>query len=246
MMSMQLMTASISQKGGRDTNEDYCEFIVHKGYYCWVVADGLGGHTAGEVASKTAVKGLIEAFKNDPSIMPEAISGYVEGANRCLLAAIQDNPHYTAMMTTIVFAISDGELATWGHVGDSRLYVFREGRVLHQTKDHSFVQAMVDRGEITPSEARVHKYRNWLLSALGGREDYKFTIFKDKVIRLLSGDALLLCTDGLWEHLTEVEMLSDLAKSKTPEQWLNYMVLRLKARALEGHDNYTAIAVICY
>jgi len=241
-MNLKFRTAFLSDKGGRKTNEDYCESLSYNGFFCWVVADGLGGHSSGEIASKTAVRSIIESFRNNQSVETKTIRGYIESASDAISGLIKEEPEKADMMTTVVILISDTKKAVWGHVGDSRLYLFRDGRVLSQTKDHSLVQKLLDIGEINRQEMRSHPYRNRLLSAVGGERVVKFTLL-DNPIELMKGDAFLLCTDGLWEYVSEIEMIADLARSLNPDDWLKQLQRRVVSRAKARHDNYTAIAI---
>lgn len=242
-MSLKFRTAQLSQKGGRDTNEDYCESLSYNDSYCWVVADGLGGHSSGEVASRTAVKSIIESFKNNQSLKAKTIKRYIEDASTTIAELVKNYPEKAGMMTTVVVMISDAKKAIWGHVGDSRLYMFRDGRVFYQTKDHSLVQRLLDSGEITQQEMRSHPDRNRLLSAIGGESVFKTAIL-DEPIELEKGDSFLLCTDGIWEYISEIEMIADLARAQSPDDWLKQLQVRVLSKATDRHDNYTAIAIM--
>lgn len=130
----------------------------------------------------------------------------------------------------------------WGHVGDSRLYHFRNGVVAFQTKDHSVPQTLVNAGDITKEQIRTHPDRNRILRAVGNPDGVKPTIL-DASRKIQRGDAFLLCTDGFWEYVTETEMAVDLAKSATPKDWLGWMELRLIGKVETGYDNYSALAL---
>jgi len=146
------------------------------------------------------------------------------------------------MRTTLALLISDLRLALWAHVGDSRIYHFRDGRIAHQTADHSVPQMLANAGDISPDDIRGHIDRSRLLQALGQDEPVRATVLESPV-QLESGDAFLLCTDGWWEYVTELEMQIDLAKSAGPDDWLGYMMDRILSRAEGEFDNYTALGV---
>jgi serine/threonine protein phosphatase PrpC len=114
---------------------------------------------------------------------------------------------------------------------------------LSQTRDHSVPQALADAGEIDPTEVRGHPDRAVLLRTVGHPEGVQPTV-SPAPVPLESGDALLICTDGFWELVTETAMAVDLAKSATPDEWLTRLEIRLLARARPGHDNYTAMALL--
>ena len=233
-----LTTAAISHAGGREGNED--AWGQRGG--CWVVADGLGGHGGGEVASELAVRGTLDALADAPLPSGEALQGVILELNRAIQAAQQRDPRLERMRTTLVVLACDGRRACWAHVGDSRLYHLRGGRIASQTVDHSVPQALARAGEIRPDEIRFHEDRNRLLRTLGNEEEARPSVLGSPVL-LESNDAFLLCTDGFWELVTEAEMEVTLAKAATPQDWLTAMTTRLLARAEPGHDNYTAVAV---
>lgn len=237
MSAFSFTTAKVSDAGGRGYNEDCCE---QRGN-CWVLADGLGGHGGGEVASRLAVDAVLAALAGVPP-SAAAIVHAVQAANGALHRQQRTNPSIERMRTTLVMLASDGATALWGHVGDSRLYHFRNGRVAAQTEDHSVPQAMVRAGELRPAEIRHHEDRNRLLRTLGNDEEPRPTLIPGPV-QLATGDAFLLCTDGFWEYVTETEMEITLAKATDPANWLHIMTRRLLERAEPDHDNYTAMAV---
>ncbi len=241
---MSFLTDCVSRVGGREANEDYCDFWELESAACWVVADGLGGHHGGATASRIAVEAVKASFHADPEFSSAALRRHLEAAQRDILKAQKEQPALSAMRTTIVVAITDLHNILWAHVGDSRLYVFEGGRVVFCTKDHSVVQAMVNAGELSPDNARHHEDRNRLLRSLGNSDGDLRPSIRDERWPLYRGTALLLCTDGLWEHVTEHEMAVDLAKAGSAQDWLARMEGRLLERVAEGHDNYTGLAVL--
>jgi serine/threonine protein phosphatase PrpC len=241
---MSFLTDSLSRVGGREANEDYCDFRELENVACWVVADGLGGHRGGETASRIAVDAVLASFSADPEFSSAALHRHLEAAQRDILKAQKEQPVLSSMRTTIVVAITDHHNILWAHAGDSRLYVFEGGRVVFCTKDHSVVQAMVNAGELSPGDARHHEDRNRLLRTLGNGDGDLRPSVRDEKWPLSRGTALLLCTDGFWEHVTEDEMEVDLAKAGSARDWLARMEGRLLERVGEDHDNYTALAVL--
>jgi PPM family protein phosphatase len=237
MSGFSFTTAVVSHAGGRDYNEDACD---HRDG-CWVLADGLGGHGGGEVASRIAVDTVLRSLGHTAPTRA-GIERAVQAANDALHAQQQANHRLEGMRTTLVILASDGCTALWAHVGDSRLYHFRNREILSQTEDHSVPQALVKAGEIRPGDIRHHEDRNRLLRTLGADEKPRPTLLPAPA-PLASGDAFLLCTDGFWEYVSEQEMEVTLAKSATPEDWLQLMIGRLLADAEPDNDNYTAMAV---
>jgi PPM family protein phosphatase len=240
MSRLTFTTASISNAGGRDHNEDCCD---HRGD-CWVLADGLGGHGGGEVASRLAVQSVLASLADVPPSAAGIVQA-VQAANHALHREQQTDPALERMRTTLVILASDGSSALWGHVGDSRLYHFRGGRLVAQTEDHSVPQAMVKAGEMRAADIRRHEDRNRLLRTLGNNEEPRPTLVRS-LVPLARGDAFLLCSDGFWEYVTETDMEITLAKAADPDHWLAQMTRRLIALAEPEHDNYTAMAVFVH
>jgi len=128
------------------------------------------------------------------------------------------------------------------HSGDSRAYLFRGGAIVARTTDHSLVQQMVAGGMLDEEGARLHPQRNMLLSALGSVDEAPDIAVSDRM-RLLPGDVLLLCSDGVWEPLGDECLVDTLHASRTPSQWTELLDAQIKANAKPGHDNYTALVL---
>lgn len=230
----------LSHAGGRRTNQDCAGWRSEGGVTCWVLADGLGGHASGEVASEAAVEGALAAFASEPGTGEVALRRSIQRAQRVVRSLQEASPNLDSMRTTIVVLTADDDSARWAHVGDSRLYVFRGHQVVARTSDHSVPQALVEAGEISPADVRGHPDRNRLLRAIGGNEMPRATLSETRPVA--PGDAFLLCSDGFWELVEEEEMQQDLAAADSPEAWLAAMEIRLCARASGHHDNYSALA----
>lgn len=239
---MRFKTTPISKTGGREINQDYCGWLEIGKNCCWVVADGLGGHRGGEIASRTAVTAALESFRRRPELSREALEQHIVSAQACILKLQLQDSELKGMRTTIVILASDSRHFLWAHVGDSRLYYFHRNRIAAQTQDHSVPQMMALARDITPDQIRFHPDRNRVLRCLGEKGETRPDI-PSKKGRLRRGDAFLLCTDGFWEFVTESEMEVDLAEAETPVAWLERAEARLLARATDEHDNYSAIAV---
>jgi len=235
-------TASVSDTGGRKNNEDFHGHLTLQNGGCWVVADGLGGHRGGEVASKLAVEEILESFKDHPEASPSALRRHLEVANQAIISHQEEKSSLSSMRTTVVLLVIESDRVLWAHLGDSRLYHFRNGRIIFQTSDHSVPQAMANAGDILPEEIRFHEDRNRLLRVLGKEDDFRPEI-EQQEHSVRQGDVFLLCTDGFWEYVLEAEMEEDLSASNRIEEWLKMMEARILERADEKHDNYTATAV---
>jgi len=234
--------AHIANRGGRDHNEDHALSYADGEAFCWVVADGLGGHGGGEEASRIACETVVRNFQSNPGVSPDAVQAYLRNADDAVRREQQANPALARMRSTIVILAANATHAVAGHVGDSRLYHFRDGRLFGQTRDHSVPQSLVDAGELAPAAIRHHEDRSRLLRALGEQQPARATVYSTP-LSIGSGDVFLLCTDGFWENVLEVEMELDLAKSRTAADWLARMENRLQERVDGSHDNYTAVAV---
>jgi len=238
--------AGMSKAGGREANEDrHDSWCAEDGSFgCWVVADGLGGHRGGEIASSLAAKAIAEYFKRYRNFSPEAILHAFGLAQDAILHKQKEELELASMRTTAVVLLIEGRFALWGHVGDSRLYHFREDNWLFQTRDHSVTQAFYDAGRISTEEIRTDENRSRLTRVLGKDEPVQPEVLK-KPIELTAKDSLLLCTDGLWEHMDDGLMKSDLGDTwaVSPQEWLERLEKRLLCTAEGEFDNYTACAV---
>jgi PPM family protein phosphatase len=235
-------TAMLSAVGGRESNQDSCDWRQVNQHACWVVADGLGGHKAGELASETAVRVVLDSFSRNPECSRHALQVYISAAQSTLRRLQEENTALTGMRTTLVALVTDSKKVLWAHIGDSRLYQFQSCRLVARTEDHSVLQVLVNSGSVSSDAVRGHSDRNRLLRSLGNSGSPQPTVLEQSR-PLCVGDVFLLCTDGFWEYVLETEMLADLAASSSPEQWLERSELRLLRRVSGKHDNYSAIAV---
>ncbi len=235
-------TATLSAPGGRAENEDSVGYRMAGDAGCWALADGLGGHRGGEIASRLAVDAVIASFEENSSVTEEALAVHIARANRAVIDGQKANAELVHMRTTIAMMIASPEAAMWAHAGDSRLYWLRGGKIQEQTRDDSVPQRLADAGEITADQIRFHEDRSRLLNSLGAREQVAASH------RAMPGvpepsDAFLLASDGFWECVTESEMENDFCNSASSETWIGKMEARVKERAAADHDNYSAIAV---
>jgi serine/threonine protein phosphatase PrpC len=236
---MRIEIASYSYQGGREYNEDSVRCFEKDGICIAVVADGLGGHGGGQRASHIAATTVAGLYLQNPRLETETIRQIFDRANDEVLKI--QTPTQKMKSTGAALFVKDGAV-TWGHAGDSRLYHFTDGRLITQTSDHSVSQMAVFSGEITQAQIRHHDDRNRVLKAFGGGEELGAEIASPQTLE--SGfHVFLLCTDGFWEYVLETEMEIDLAKSISPEEWINAMIQRLSRRAPRDNDNFSAAAV---
>lgn len=234
-----------SRIGGRQLNEDRLGHQHTSDALMLVVADGLGGHGHGEVAAEAAVRSIGATFQRQarPRLeFPQAfLADALAGAHTAILAQtslrkLDDMPRTTC----VVCVVQDG-VAYWAHAGDSRLYVARNGRILMRTRDHSRVQALIDRGAISEEEARSHPTRNALTSCLGGDNDPQFAFAEP--LRLKHGDVLMLCTDGVWGPLADEAPLA-LLSQRDPAQAAPALLDRIEASAGANRDNLSLLLMV--
>jgi protein phosphatase len=231
-----MKTFSITHQGRvRDKNEDMCfvkEFA--DGTALLGVFDGLGGETAGEKASERA-KESMEEFNPLSQSMERHLVELMQIANRSILDMVDEVPDLQGMGTTMTIAYVGNGTVTWAHVGDSRLYVFREGELERVTEDDTIPGLLLAEGEIDQEEARIHPLKNVLFDCLG-RGDFEAHAGR---FEIQEEDILLLSTDGLHDEVPEKEMISILLLNKDLQGKLEALV----SAALDagGSDNITVV-----
>lgn len=232
-----LSTFCRTRPGGRAENEDACGMKAGPGRLVMVAADGLGGQGDGGAASRLAVQELCGCGTAGPLPGEAELRAAFDQANGAILARQRNARH---MKTTAVYLCAAEDQAVWGHIGDSRLYHFFDGKILDYTLDHSVSQMAVLLGEITREQIPGHADRSRLLRALGCEQIEPS--FRTGV-RLEPGlHAFLLCTDGFWEYVPERRMEQALGPGRDAGRWGEEMCSYLEAHCRPGHDNYTAVA----
>ena len=214
----------------RERNED--SILVDPPLY--VVADGMGGHRGGQVASRVALETLEALAAEGRGTLPD----HVRGANRAVWDRSVEDERLAGMGTTLTAARVDGASALIAHVGDSRAYLLRDGELRQLTADHTLVARMVQSGEITEAEAEVHPHKNVLTRALGTDEQVEVD---EDTIELLDGDRLLLCSDGLTGMVTEDQIQAILENSEQPQQAADRLVKA--ANRAGGIDNISVVVL---
>ena len=232
----------------RANNED--NFGYDSRYGIFVVCDGMGGQAAGEVASKMGVDILLDYFRKlglpakDTAASTQAASGAkslasaIQIANRTIFQAGQEQNGHGGMGSTIVAALVRGNSLAIGHVGDSRIYLIRQGTIQQLTQDHSLVMEQVRRGYITLEQAQKSEMQNIILRALGSEESVEADV---EELVTLPGDLLLMTSDGLTRHVNDEEILATVRESPDLEQVCNELVETAKQRG--GDDNITCLLV---
>ena len=223
----------------RKANEDSCGFAETPNGHLFVVCDGMGGHVGGATASKIAVESIIDYFVRDThSDIRAALSTALNFANMQIIATAQANPQLKGMGTTACIVLINTKQVWFAHVGDSRIYLLcNRQKWLHRiTKDHSFVQGLVDQGLISDAEAEHHPNKNRILKALGIKEDLQPEICQSPVLPA-KNDLLLICSDGLSGMLSDNDIQHVLLQNSSLEDKGNLLIAL--AKQVGGNDNIT-------
>lgn len=246
---MKIVTSSLCKQGGREYNQDYLDMAVEEDGACLVVCDGLGSYYGSEVASKTCANKVVENYKQIKkldgarAVKPEFVQSYIQSAHNCVTDEKEKNPKIKSSCTTVACVVTDFSSTVMSHIGDTRIYFFKNKKLHYQTKDHSLAQIAVEMGQVSLRDIRTHKDQNKLTRVLGS--DYYIPPDCDVYNSPLQvGDAFIICTDGFWEYVYEEEMEEDLALSATPEEVLSRLEARLLERVTKYNDNYTAIVAL--
>jgi len=233
-----------SRKGARTANQDRTGYAYSRDALLMVVADGMGGHLHGEVASQIAVQLLTEAFRRDarPKLADPVgflragiINAHLALLDYAAARGIIDTPR-----TTCVACVVQDSTAYWVHVGDSRLYHVRKGRIQAQTRDHSRVQMLVDQGRVREEAVAAHPDRNKIFNCLGASTPPQVELSKKTALH--EGDVLILCTDGMWGPLTGKLMTAALLKNDLMKAIPELLDLA-ESRAGRDCDNLSVVAV---
>jgi len=229
---LRLQFAAISDVGRvRKDNQD----SGYAGPWLLAVCDGVGGAARGDIASATAIQQLRKLDEPPSQDLLGQVAGALHRAHDRIGELVDEDPSINGTSTTATVALFDGSRLGLGHVGDSRAYLYRDGEISQLTKDHTFVQSLIDEGRITEDEARVHPHRNLILKALDGIHEAEPDLFH---IELTQGDRVLLCSDGASGVLDDGR-LADILSTGSAE----YAAVELVRASLEAgsSDNVTCI-----
>ncbi|CUN67225.1 Stp1/IreP family PP2C-type Ser/Thr phosphatase [Clostridium disporicum] len=230
------MVSMKSDKGiVRNLNEDYADFYEGNNYKIYVVADGMGGHNAGEVASKMAVESVIE-YINKQDLLEHSLEEAILYANRKIYDLSIKEKSYGGMGTTLTACLVRDNIIEIANVGDSCCFGLNEKGIIKLTKDHSLVQELIDSGSLTEEEGRNHPKKNIITRALGTSKDVVVDIFK---IEKNKFKVFLLCSDGLINEVSKEEIFNIITNSKDLDQATNELVSLAKEQG--GRDNITVL-----
>ncbi len=233
-----------SRQGPRKANQDRVAHCYSRDALCMIVADGMGGHLHGEVAAQIATQFISEAFQR-------AAQPRIEDPVKFLLDSITSAHHAivdyanvrslleTPRTTCVACVVQDG-LAQWAHVGDSRLYLVRSGRIEAQTKDHSRVQILVDAGRVREEAVAAHPDRNKIFNCLGQMGPPRVDLSRRTALR--HGDTILLCSDGLWGPLSGKQICEELLRADIVKA-LPTLLDMAEVRAGRDGDNASVVGM---
>lgn len=222
----------------RNSNEDYCLAKEENGFYIFIVADGMGGHLAGEVASKLAVESIESYIDSHKDMLNDTVRLITESmtyANKVVYEEAM-KPDQKDMGTTCELLIAKNDKCFVGHVGDSRTYFYTKGDLKQVTRDHSLINDLLESGSISQEEAKAMPQKNIITRALGSEETLNIDVLE---INLDKNDMILMCTDGVSGSLTDEEIQSILNDYTDLDTAVNQFIL--KANEAGGLDNSTVI-----
>jgi serine/threonine protein phosphatase PrpC len=233
-----------SRQGSRKSNQDRVAYCYSRDALCMVIADGMGGHLHGEVAAQIASQFIAEAFqRNAQPRLADPLKFLLESITNAH-HAIVDYANVRSLLetprTTCVACVVQDGLAHWAHVGDSRLYLIRNGRVEGLTKDHSRVQILVDAGRVREEAVAAHPDRNKIFNCLGQMSPPKVDL--SRRIALRHGDVILMCTDGLWGPLTSRHICEELLRADVVHA-VPKLLDMAEVRAGREGDNASVVAM---
>jgi len=241
---MKFSISQSSRQGGRKYNQDRVAYSYSKEALLMVLADGMGGHFHGEVAAQISVQMVTELFQKHarPALKdPLAFLNHaLHNAHKAILSYADKHGLLESPRTTCVACIVQNNVATWAHVGDSRLYFFRGLKLVARTQDHSKVQQLFEQGRITEAEMLTHPERNKIYNCLGGILPPEVEL--SRRVPIQAGDSILLCTDGVWGVLAETEIASIL-DTYTITTAVPELLDHAEFRGGEEGDNLSAIGM---
>ncbi len=228
----------------REHNEDSVTIVENScGEYLMAVADGMGGHRAGEVASNIVINHLTDTFLKNKELGTKEqaidwLKNAVSESNQLIIEHTQDHPESTGMGTTIVTALLSKEYLLFGNIGDSSGFVIKNGELHKITNDHTLVNLLVKSGELTEEEAKEHPRKNVLMKALGATTTVEMDVFDVET----DVDGILLCSDGLTNMLDNEQIIKVLESDLTIQEKLNKLIVKCNNRG--GTDNISIAYLI--
>jgi serine/threonine protein phosphatase PrpC len=240
-----LTAATGIHKGDRDYQQDQVMVLSHpraKGCLLAVLADGMGGRSGGRKASDQVMMTARQLFERyDPSTddagaILKQLLGEAHTVIKLIAISAEQEPH----STLVAFILNPGGDCHWIHAGDSRIYHYQGKQLVKRTLDHSYVQLLVNRGEITPEQAQNHPKSNILVGCLGSENDPPVSLHH--IAQMRAGDVLMACSDGLWHYFTEDE-LGTVLEALAPREASEFLIEKARERARGTGDNLSLVIV---
>lgn len=230
-------------RGSRKINQDRIAFAERDNAVLLVLADGLGGHARGELASELLTQTVVQGFNNIRQPLIEQPSAFLAlsilHAHKMIKAMGESHKPPINPRTTCVLCLVQNGYAYWAHVGDSRLYLFRNGQLVERTQDDTLIERMRQEGVLTEEEMLTHPDKSRLLKCVGGPREPSVSLGKETLLN--PGDRLLLCTDGLWEALPQETIIGYLQQQDLGDAVVDMLLAAESARG-KSSDNISAIA----
>ena len=226
--------------GGREDNQYAVGSTRSKAGELFVLADGLGGYRFGNLASEVTIRSMTENFQREDKLDRDRIYEMIRRANDEVLKLQREK--FCQARSTVVLLALDGNCAVWGNTGDSRLYYIRNNRLHGYTEDHSVAYKKYKAGEISREDIPQDEDQSCLLRSLGNEKRWTPDLYVSENVE--RGDAFLLCSDGLWEYVTDREIAEERAKAGTAEDWAKALLALAESRFRRGNDNFSVITVI--
>ena len=238
---MSLDIFEFTNPAGRERNEDYIGSRRFENGILCVVADGLGGHRDGDIASKSVVDTFLHApLPEDPDQGKEGLASRTEEANQVLITLQKER--CSNMKSTSAVLLIQNQTAVWANVGDTRVYFLRGNEIASVTEDHSVAYRKYKAGEISRRQIAFDPDQSSLLRVLGNADRHAPALVSLPDL-LNEGDGFLLCSDGMWEYVSDEEILVEYLKSCRAADWGEGLLLRAISRAEPDHDNFSMILV---
>lgn len=249
LMPYKIKACGRSHKGlVRQNNEDVWGEVSHASFY--VLADGMGGHQAGEIAAREAVQTLCKLIEEKKHLSPvqpslasirKEIRHAIELANFHVYKMGRNNPDLKGMGTTVCCLQFNDNGIIYGHVGDSRIYRFRKAKLEQLTRDDSLLRELIDQGHLSESQASEFLYKNIITKAIGAEASIEPCVHYEDVAE---GDIYLMCTDGLTDMLSDKDIAKVLGKMSSVEDGVDKLINEAISRG--GHDNVTVVMLMVH
>lgn len=241
---MQYVIGRTSRLGNRSINQDRLAALERDNTVLLILGDGLGGRAGGELAAQVMVDTIAKEFQNVNIPIKHPKEFMTESLHRAHFAVIAEgklqDPPVNPGTTAVLCLIQDGK-AWWSHVGDSRLYLFRGGVPIYRTRDHSFVEKLYQRGHITHENRSTHPLKNYMTRCIGMSDNVP-NVTASNEVALQAGDIIMLCTDGLWEPIDDIQMGAVMMDGRL-EDALDKLSENAERASYPNSDNTSAVAI---